>query len=61
MDHKAELPADDGVAGEGDVKHVGPVRRGPGLLVGPHDDVSTVVKETFRLNTGVTPLSGPLS
>lgn len=45
VQHVAELPADDGVGGERQVDDERPERCGSALLMGPHDDVRTVVKE----------------
>lgn len=45
VQHVAELPADDGVGGERQVDDERPERCGSALLMGPHDDVGTVVKE----------------
>lgn len=42
----AELPADQGVAGQRQVQGVGPEAGGAALLVGSHDDGCPVVKET---------------
>lgn len=42
----AELPADQGVAGQRQVQGVGPEAGGAALLVGPHDDGCPGVKET---------------
>lgn len=46
MQQVAELPADHGVAGQGEVDGVGPEGGGAALLVGSHDDICTAVKET---------------
>jgi len=53
----AELPADDGVAGQRQVEGVGPEGGGSALLVRPHDDDGTAaVKEDQKNTDAQTPL-----
>lgn len=42
----AELPADNGVAGQRQVQDVGPEGGGSTLLMCSHEDIFTAVKET---------------
>lgn len=48
MQQVAELPADHGVTGQGQVQGVGPEGGSATLLIRPHDDVFTAVKEKLK-------------
>lgn len=49
--HVAELPAEDGVAGQREAQGIGPESKGSLLSVGPQNDPCRAVKEEPRSKT----------